>query len=324
MDQPTVGTDVAPSVPEPGSREAFLAKLGAKGIKSLGDFHPAAESIRARAAAEAPAPQVPDAPAADAGVSPVRQDRSEVDALRLELAELRGRLSATQKPAEVVEEKPKVKPLDDPFMVAAKAQIGDDAPEYLLTEAAQLVDRMRLFNHNLRIDPENAEAKKALPALERRLVEIERLAAKDREVRELRTRLDRLENPVKGIAADVATILPQIFTDEGFAKHNPRLAHALKSGAITKAKIEARLQGIDAESMESWADKADAALRDLDDLFPDPPAAPAVTTANPRSAPANPAASAPRAAGGQSATREPAKTRAESRQRLRDRLRARG
>lgn len=327
---PASGADTSaetPAGPAKGSRESFLQKLGQKGIKSLGDFHPAAPKIRAqeaaaKAAAEAANPPAPEPAASDAGAPPVgHQTVGEVEKLRLELAELRGRLSATEKPEPQVEEKPDR--LADPFVAAAVRELGEGAPERFLNQAADLLEKKRLYSFNLNI-PEKAEAAtKSIAQIDRVLDDLRYQADQAREIAELRAELERRKNAPQDLGAQIAKIKEAGLADEHLAKSHPRLLHALKTGAMNREKLEKRLDRIAAENVDEWVKHADAILDDLDDLYPDPPAAPA-TTANSRTAPANPAATAPRAAGGQATKRQPARTRAESRERFHERLRARG
>lgn len=319
-----VGADTTaetPAGPAKGSREAFLQKLGQKGITSLGDFHPKAAEIRAKAAP--PAPVAVEEPAGDAGVSPVRHDASgEVEKLRLELAELRGRMSATEKPAEPkVEEKPDR--MADPFMAAAVRDLGEGAPERFLNQAADLLEKRRLHGFNLQ-NPEKAEgAQKAIAQIDHLLDDLRYQAGQAMEIAELKAELERRKNASPDLDGQFAKMRSWIFESGKMPEHHPRLAHALKSGAVSREKVEGRLAGVKADTVEAWVKQVDEILFDLDDLYPDPPTVPS-TAANSKHAPANPAATAPRAAGGQATQRPPARTRQESRERFHERLRARG
>jgi hypothetical protein len=174
-------------------------------------------------------------------------------------------------------------------------------------------------------NPAKADAAKAeITKIDAILEDIRFKAEQSREIAELKAELERRKNATPDLDGQVAKLRDSVFEGDALAKHHRRLAHALKSGAVSREKVEGRLGRIKADTIEAWVTQADEILFDLDDLLPDAPQAAPVTTANSRTAPANPAATAPRAAGGQATKRQPARTSAESRERLRERLRARG
>jgi hypothetical protein len=320
------GTE-AQSAPEPRTwREKIFGRLGKK---SAGDFHPAAEAIRARGRAAAAPPDAAPPPAA----APASADASELAALRAELADLRAAvrypapnpmLPAPEPPAAAAPTKPtRPDPRTQPFEVAALDYLGDDAAPELVTRAAGALANLAAWQSQAKYATDErlkARAEREVRQLEEQVDSYRQTAAYQRELAELRGRLDRFEAP----RVDVAAHKSALFSPERapvLAEHFPRLAHALQAGAVSRAAIEARLDKLDATGEpKAWQAAAAGVLADLDELFPDPPAAAPAPVAQPAAVvPQNVAAIMPRQTGGSSAPREPAQDDGERRSRLKDR-----
>lgn len=247
------------------------------GVKSYAEFHPEYKKIEAKKAARRAEleSQRPQEPVVQDSTSAPSKSNDEVEKLRLELAELKGRYEATNKPVEKEEDKPApIDPTERPYFVAATRELGEDAPDYLLADAEELIRRMEIHrswftnSDSAKVD----EHKRGYESAKRSLVNLKREADKAREMAELKAEINRLKNPsVEPDFSEGKKIALDAFDNGSMAKYHPNLDHAVKSKLISKEKITARLDKISAKSKEEWIEKANDILSDLNDLYPEPP-----------------------------------------------------
>lgn len=295
--------------------------------KSAADYYPGADKLRAQAQ-PAPAPVVETqatAPPAAPQVAPATSD--ELTQLRAEVALLHARSAApaveTPPPAPA-----KIDPRVQPYHAAAAEFLGEGATPVLLQRAVGAMSNLVAWKSHEN-SPDAALKARAAAEVSRwdeQLDALRLMAGQQHELATMRQRLDRFEAPRVDTAAQTAKLFaPE--TAPTMAKHFPRLAHVLSQdhGAALKGVIEERLSRLDAAlPVAEWQEAAAGILADIDDLFPDPPAAAPATVVT-QAAPANLGATAPRQTSGETSPRDPATlTDAERRARLTDRWRSLG
>jgi hypothetical protein len=296
-------------------------------VPAPGSVDAAAQAAQTAQGGTAPAPVAQTQPAPTQGQAPD---------LAAENARLRAELAAARAPqvqpaAQTQPEPAKRDPRAQPFESAAAEYLGEGANADLVARAAAALHQYTAYRHQAEHDPDPTAKANAAHRAQRYHDQLESLrgqAAHDRELAELRTRLDNYEKPRVDVPAQTARLFaPE--KAETMARYFHRLAHALANGIAKREVIEARIAKLDAaQDLGAWQDATVGVLADLDELFPDPPVPqtqPAAAQPAAGQPPANLAATAPREGAGATTARDPAQmSDSERRARLADRWKSRG